>query len=188
MTTTLTPMALPTPDRRCGTRAGYRAHWRRGENSCEPCREANATQAREWHDRNRTKASKPATDSPKCGTTAGAQRHSRLGEELCTPCLDARRQARREKSPVLPPRPPKPTADALAQAACRPWTGSHDSRRAWETDDEWTARLRTARAVCATCPAYTACKQLREHYQGRRNGVDGILAGQPINHVHKDQK
>ena len=45
-----------------------------------------------------------------------------------------------------------------------------------------------ARAVCATCPAYTACKQLREHYKGRRAGVDGILAGQPINHVHKDQK
>lgn len=38
----------PTQDDRCGTRAGYRAHFRRGENYCEPCRDAEKTRSSQY--------------------------------------------------------------------------------------------------------------------------------------------
>ena len=34
--------AAPTTDKRCGTRAGYAAHGRRGERPCSACKQANA--------------------------------------------------------------------------------------------------------------------------------------------------
>lgn len=34
-------------DHRCGTRAGYVAHTRAGEEPCDPCREASAAAARD---------------------------------------------------------------------------------------------------------------------------------------------
>ncbi|MGX1598615.1 hypothetical protein ACWIDS_16315 [Dietzia maris] len=176
MTSTEQRMGLPTPDPRCGSRAGYTAHWRREENACEECRQANLQQKRDWR-AEQARTSKPPTDHVNCGTPAGAARHSRRGESLCPPCLDARREARQK--PALPMRPPLPPASAFDGAACHPWTGLHDARRHGESDDKWQARLAAARHVCGTCPAFTACKQLRDHYKGRRNRIDGILAGQP---------
>lgn len=37
----------PTKDKRCGTRAGYRAHHRRGETACSACKSANAAATRQ---------------------------------------------------------------------------------------------------------------------------------------------
>jgi len=31
----------------CGTEGGYHAHWRRGETTCQPCRDAHAAYQRE---------------------------------------------------------------------------------------------------------------------------------------------
>lgn len=177
MTSTEQRMALPTPDPRCGSKAGYTAHWRREENACEECRVANAEAVRTH--RVRSRVPKPPTPHDSCGTRPGAARHSGRGESLCEACTAARAQAKRDAHPVPKVRPPLPPRAAFDGAACFPWTGSHDARRPYETDQEWRVRLATARRVCGTCPAIAACKQLRDHYKGRRNGIDGILAGQP---------
>lgn len=81
----------------------------------------------------------------------------------------------------------RPPISAFAGAACfpairvRPGVMLHDSRHRGESAEQWTARLAAARAVCGRCPAVLPCQQLREHYSGRREGADGILAGQPVN-------
>lgn len=87
--------------------------------------------------------------------------------------------ADRPRHPARPTRPPEPEPKELDGAACRPWNGSHDARRPHEPTDQWKTRLAEARRICGTCPVIAACRQLREHYQGRRNGIDGILAGRP---------
>lgn len=183
MTASEVRMALPTSDPRCGSKAGYTAHWRRGENACEACRVANTEAMREHRERGRT--SKKPTPDPRCGTRSGVGRHMRRGETLCGPCGDENRLMRLAQAPVPKTRPPLPPSDAFDEAACypavkiRPGLMLHDTRQRGETDDQWQARLRQARTVCRTCPALTACHQLRDHYKGRRNGIDGILAGQP---------
>lgn len=82
-------------------------------------------------------------------------------------------------------RPPRPTREEMEAAACypaepvAPGVMLHDCRHPGEPDDQWQTRLRAARAVCRRCPVFTACDQLAAHYRGRKNGVDGILAGCP---------
>lgn len=46
----------PTQDSRCGTMAGYTAHRRRHENSCNKCLDANNSYAKQWRNSNKEKA------------------------------------------------------------------------------------------------------------------------------------
>ena len=64
----------------------------------------------------------------------------------------------------------------------------HDCRHPYEPDTKWQARLAAARRTCMHCPVFDACAQLRDHYAGRRNGVDGILAGRPVAAPHCNRK
>lgn len=72
----------------CGTIGGYGRHRARGEEICEPCREA----CREYH-RARRAAGYTAPGTGRrlapCGTYAAAQRHRAHGEPLCSDCVQA---------------------------------------------------------------------------------------------------
>ena len=48
----ITDKSSPTPDNRCGTRAGYKAHQRRGEFTCQFCRNAMALLSSEQRSQN----------------------------------------------------------------------------------------------------------------------------------------
>lgn len=180
MTAAQAGLASPTLDPRCGSKAGYTAHWRRGENSCEACRVANTSAVQAHRERKRA----PTPDS-RCGTEAGPRAHRRRGESTCEACraayADGQRARREHERALRALRPPRPAQDELDGAVCHPWTGSHDSRRNHESDEQWQARLALARRICGTCPVFVACRQLRDHYTGSARGVDGILAGQPTN-------
>lgn len=180
MTAAQARMADPTPDPRCGTHAGYVAHWRRGENACDPCRDGHNAGNRASS--NKRRVSLTPTDHEECGTSTGAALHARRGERLCEECRQARLEKRRDKSSVG--RPPRPTKEAMDGAACHglmhaPRVMLHDCRQPHEADAEWNARRAAARAVCRRCPVFAACDQLRAHYDGLRQGIDGILAGHP---------
>lgn len=54
-----TPRKDPTPDPRCGTRPGYLAHTRRGENPCRPCITANSDYQSERYQSRREAAQNP---------------------------------------------------------------------------------------------------------------------------------
>lgn len=93
---TVTSTSMWGDARQCGTAAAARAHWRRGEDICDPCR-----QARREYDRARTGA-KARTKAP-CGTTGGAAQHRKAKEPLCGPCKQAQleyNRASRDQSPV----------------------------------------------------------------------------------------
>lgn len=64
----------------CGTTAAALRHWRRGEEACDACREAQraATEARRG-------GPNPKPVQP-CGTPAGRQRHRDRGELVCEAC------------------------------------------------------------------------------------------------------
>ncbi len=75
---------------KCGTEAGYRAHGRRGEQACDPCRlEANRVHAERRGRANRAQAAQ-------CGTMSGHKKHLRKGEQPCEPCVQARVEYNRE--------------------------------------------------------------------------------------------
>lgn len=169
----------PTHDPRCGTKAGYMAHYRRDEGPCDPCKDANNAARPE---RPRRREPRPPVQREVCGTSEGGSRHSKNGERWCAPC----RQARSEKlQSRRPSRPERPHRDALLDAACwpavevAPGVMLHDTKHTHETTEEWNARYLQARAVCDRCPVREACRQLDAHYKGQRNGVDGILDGRP---------
>lgn len=125
----------------------------------------------------------PPTWDQRCGTTRGSQAHSHRGERACDPCRAASAEAARERRNR--PRPPRPAREAMEGAACwpavrvTPGVMLHDCRHPYEKAEDWETRLATARAICHTCSVRPACKQLDEHYRGRRNGIDGILDGRP---------
>lgn len=72
--------------------------------------------------------------------------------------------------------PAAPDVD-LTDAACRPWTGSHDSRNLYESDQQFQVRLSIAKAICATCPVAVDCLTLVKHYRAHRVPLDGIFVG-----------
>ena len=79
----LEPSEKPST-RGCGTHASYVAHLTRGEEPCDPCREANNA-----YKRDRFHAEKPADLPPiQHGTPNGARRHWYRRE---TPCVACRR-------------------------------------------------------------------------------------------------
>lgn len=86
------------PKGRCGTYAGYRAHQRRGERPCDPCRLANNERSRQRN------AGEPITPSP---AAKPRRRNVPIEHELETGTNDPR--------PVeLPPEPPAEAAKATA--------------------------------------------------------------------------
>lgn len=92
------------PKGRCGTYAGYRAHQRRGERPCDPCRLANNERSRQRN------AGEPITPSP---PAKPRRRHVPIEHELETGTNDPR--------PVeLPPEPVKDTKPAPAKASATP--------------------------------------------------------------------
>lgn len=62
-----------------GTIGGYRTHHRRGEQMCEPCRDA---------ERRRLGYAAPQRHA-QCGTNSGYARHVRTGTPPCRACKDA---------------------------------------------------------------------------------------------------
>ena len=86
------------PKGRCGTYAGYRAHQRRGEFPCDPCRLANNERSRQRN------AGEPITPSP---AAKPRRRNVPIEHQLETGTNDPR--------PVeLPPEPPAEAAKATA--------------------------------------------------------------------------
>lgn len=99
-------MKRPTKDHRCGTRAGYQAHRRRGEDACKACKKGNSVEV--TASKNRLNEPVPLQE---CGTRAAYLRHLAAGEEPCGPCREAARvygQSRRvetgRKRPTKDPR------------------------------------------------------------------------------------
>lgn len=123
-----------------------------------------------------------------CGTDAAHARHIRRGEPPCEECRVARNEAqarRRRRRLRLAHNEAEPDLDTptgwddeeLDQAACRPWTGSHDSRHTTETDREFNVRLAAARLVCRACPASTDCLRRARYLEASHIRIDGIFAG-----------
>lgn len=65
----------------CGTHAAYARHRARGEEPCQPCREAERS-----YQRGEVRSPRPADV---CGTRAGYQRHRYRREQACLACCDA---------------------------------------------------------------------------------------------------
>jgi hypothetical protein len=93
-----------TPLARCGTRAAYMRHRRRGEQPCGPCRAANAAYL--TGRRAAAREAKPARTPwqaglAPCGTPAAYRRHHRHGEKPCQACIRAESEARGYTQPGL---------------------------------------------------------------------------------------
>lgn len=83
----------PTITTGCGTYAGYRAHLRNSELSCEDCRAAVRVYRRELSEKRRTTPPRPKGFNPdKCGTNAGYARHQAHKVPICAPCRKAAAQ------------------------------------------------------------------------------------------------
>jgi hypothetical protein len=72
-----------------GTPAGFMTHYRRGEQPCLPC--VDAEHAR------KTQPPKSERRRPPCGTRQGYEAHCRRKEAACGPCKDAKAVWRREQ-------------------------------------------------------------------------------------------
>lgn len=72
----------------CGTLAGYYAHRRRGEMTCDDCKAAKRT---EFY--NRKGGSAARIELRPCGTEAAYMRHMYHKQTPCEPCLEAHRVA-----------------------------------------------------------------------------------------------
>jgi hypothetical protein len=74
----------------CGTYAGYRAHLRAGQATCQDCRDAANSYWRERYELKKTEPPKPRGFTPaKCGTRAGYARHLYHEIPPCGPCRKA---------------------------------------------------------------------------------------------------
>lgn len=115
---------------KCGTRPGYQLHRQRGEQACQPCKDANAAADRRLHNTGTTKQAAGVT--ARCGTAEGYQAHRRWSEAACQPCLDAHRAAARTAAdaPSLPScgtRTGYDTHVTRGEAPCRPCTEARAS-------------------------------------------------------------
>ncbi len=75
--------------RPCGTHAAYRRHLNRGEEPCEPCRQANAADDRKARAAARAAAARQPKPQPQHGTERAYRAHRRAGETPCPPCKAA---------------------------------------------------------------------------------------------------
>jgi len=89
----------PSPAPQCGTYAGAKRHYNRGEKPCQPCRQAAADHSAERRGGRKRppRTTKPPTTTNKCGTEAGAKQHAARGEQTCDPCRQASTNARRRR-------------------------------------------------------------------------------------------
>lgn len=110
------PRYRPQPTHPCGTKAAYNRHKRRGEDACQPCKEAKRLADRkpcgteaayQRHRRNNEIACAACLEahaeyakerSKGCGSVSGAMRHSRLKEAWCEPCKQAAKRARASRT------------------------------------------------------------------------------------------
>jgi WhiB family redox-sensing transcriptional regulator len=83
------PVAAPEL---CGTYKGYQSHHRRGEETCQPCRDAMAA-----HNRVKRALPPPPASTPQCGTEAGVRGHNSRREPFCEECRLFRKRAHRRR-------------------------------------------------------------------------------------------
>lgn len=79
------PPVRPPAEIAHGTARGYRHHRRRGEDPCEPCREALRVEGRERRASRRPLGARDMTP-PKCGTMRGWRHHHTKGTPVCAEC------------------------------------------------------------------------------------------------------
>lgn len=124
----------PTPDPRCGSKAGYTAHARRGENACDACRAAN-TGATKKHRTQTPDDGQPATRvTPTTDPSPGVPR------------LTDPDEYRRLHYPDDKPTP-----------ACAGDWELFDPPGQYEPRDDYSARAALARKVCHWCPILDDC-------------------------------
>ncbi len=80
----------------CGTRSGYVAHRKAGEDACRPCKDANQAYNIEYERRRAGREIKKGWTDEKCGTLAGFKSHYRHATPICEPCRQANRDRCRE--------------------------------------------------------------------------------------------
>lgn len=126
MTTTKPAKLPPTPDPRCGSSAGYSAHWRRGESACPGCQDAHREATREANRRFRStpqgREAHNAANRRFQASPEGREAHNAANRRhRSTPAgLEANRKAAREGNRVARDRrrartPEKADADFLAK-------------------------------------------------------------------------
>lgn len=71
-----------------GTNAGYQRHRRRGDQACQPCREAHSAYAR----------LRRSVQSPLHGTKRGVRLHLRYGSPVCEACIEWACQVEAERA------------------------------------------------------------------------------------------
>ena len=94
----------PTADHRCGSNAGVKAHYQRGELLCQECRDWKRADSLQ---RARAQGVQPRK-KPECGTLSGYDAHRRRGETACEPCMDAMRDSARAHNRARGVKPFKP--------------------------------------------------------------------------------
>jgi hypothetical protein len=85
------PKPAPLPDAH-GTTAGYQTHYRRGdrgEDICQPCRDARAAKKREARAAKGLKPGRKPIYGTGCGSPAGYTAHLRRDERPCDECRAA---------------------------------------------------------------------------------------------------
>lgn len=89
----------PTRAPQCGTYAGAKRHYNRGEQTCQHCRQAAADHSAERRGgrKREPKPVNPPTPTGKCGTESGAKTHAARGEQTCDACRQASTTARRRR-------------------------------------------------------------------------------------------
>jgi hypothetical protein len=84
---------------RHGTPSGYNNHFRagdRGDQICDPCREARAAKRRELRAAKGLRPGRRPIYGTGCGTPAGYTAHLRRDERVCEPCRVAYNARKRE--------------------------------------------------------------------------------------------
>jgi len=91
---------LPVVTRpQCGTRAGHIQHYKKKEEYCDPCKQAN----REYQAEARKKKWVPfeervsPTIRPSCGSSRGSDLHAYHGEVSCETCLEAGKERHKNR-------------------------------------------------------------------------------------------
>jgi 5-methylcytosine-specific restriction endonuclease McrA len=89
----------------CGTRAGHIQHYKKNEEYCEPCVQANRAYQKGFRKRHAVPIEEriPPTVRKQCGTARGVDFHYYHGEQACEPCKEAGNLRHKERYDVATP-------------------------------------------------------------------------------------